>query len=90
MCVDSIRTFQKTPNAPFISSSQAQPSINQGAYASISPGEFVAVPGDTHATDDLTSISQMFLDQNFLDRDRVISYDEGLFTADMSWWGSGS
>ncbi|PVH87770.1 hypothetical protein DL98DRAFT_556635 [Cadophora sp. DSE1049] len=40
--------------------------------------------------DDINPISQMFVDQQFLDMDRVISYDDGLFSANMGWWGQDS
>tara|TARA_R110002060_G_scaffold4515_2_gene7083 strand:- start:1013 stop:1738 length:726 start_codon:yes stop_codon:yes gene_type:complete len=37
--------------------------------------------------DDLNPISQMFVDQQFLDMDRVISYNDGLFSTNIGWWG---
>lgn len=36
--------------------------------------------------DDMNSISQMFLDQQFLEMDRVITYDDGMFAPNMEWW----
>ena len=34
---------------------------------------------------DLNSISQMFFDQQYIDMDRVISFDDGMFNADMNY-----
>jgi hypothetical protein len=64
-------------------------STNEGPYASINAAE-ASVPGDGMLSGDFTYISQMFFDQQFLDRDRVISYDDGMFVADMDWLGNGS
>ncbi|RDW68680.1 hypothetical protein BP5796_09337 [Coleophoma crateriformis] len=61
--------------------------IDEGQYILPHPTD---IPGDGVITDDLTSISQMSFDQQFLDRDRVISYDDGMFTANMDWWGQNS
>jgi hypothetical protein len=87
---DLSRPTQEITNPPAINPLQAQLPTNEEAYAVTNPDEILAASGNPIAMDDLTSISQMFLDQQFLGMDRVISYDEGLFTANMSWWGSDS
>ena len=51
------------------------------------PAANVQTADNIMVMDDLNPISQMFVDQQFLDMDRVISYDDGLFSANMGWWG---
>ncbi|KIH91808.1 hypothetical protein SPBR_01307 [Sporothrix brasiliensis 5110] len=53
------------------------------AYAAAS---VVSVPtGHTGHTDDLTAISHLLLDQQFMDRDRVISFEDSFFAAPGRW-----
>jgi hypothetical protein len=64
--------------------------VNEGPYIVMDEVE-IPVPGGAGVlSDDFGYISQMFFDQQFLDRDRVISYDEGMFAANVDWLGSGT
>ena len=59
----------------------ASPSAYAAAAASV-----VGVPtGATMPTDDLTAISHLLLDQQFMDRDRVISFEDSFFAAPGRW-----
>ena len=60
--------------------------VNQQSYPLMQPSNVPVMPGNDIAPDEFTYISQMFLNQQFLDRDRVISYDEGMFAANMDGW----
>ncbi|KFZ07757.1 hypothetical protein V502_09783 [Pseudogymnoascus sp. VKM F-4520 (FW-2644)] len=60
--------------------------VNQQSYPLMQPPDVPVMPGNDIAPDEFTYISQMFLNQQFLDRDRVISYDEGMFAANMDGW----
>lgn len=60
--------------------------VNQQSYPLMQPPDVPGMPGNDIAPDEFTYISQMFLNQQFLDRDRVISYDEGMFAANMHGW----
>ncbi|CAK7207665.1 hypothetical protein SEUCBS139899_010476 [Sporothrix eucalyptigena] len=41
--------------------------------------------GHTHTDDDLAAISHLLLDQQFMDRDRVISFEDSFFAAPGRW-----
>ncbi|OBT74496.1 hypothetical protein VF21_06913 [Pseudogymnoascus sp. 05NY08] len=60
--------------------------INQQSYALMQRPNVLVMQGNDVVPDEFTYISQMFLNQQFLDRDRVISYDEGMFAANMNGW----
>ena len=59
---------------------------NQQPYPLMQPPDVPVMPRNDIVPDEFTYISQMFLNQQFLDRDRVISYDEGMFAANMNGW----
>jgi hypothetical protein len=63
------------------------PPLETDQYAMSYPIEIPVASEDDISTDEFSSISQIFFDQQFLDRDRVISYHEGMFTSDVGWWG---
>jgi hypothetical protein len=60
--------------------------MSEEQYGMVYPLAISGDSGENIATDDFSSISRTFFDQQFLDRDRVISYNEGMFTTDMGWW----
>ncbi|KAL5346410.1 hypothetical protein ACLOAV_008681 [Pseudogymnoascus australis] len=60
--------------------------INQQSYRLMHQSDAAVMPGNDLVPDEFTYISQMFLNQQFLDRDRVISYDEGMFAANIDGW----
>lgn len=60
--------------------------VNQQQYPLMQRPNIPVMQGNDIVPDEFTYISQMFLNQQFLDRDRVISYDEGMFAANMDGW----
>jgi hypothetical protein len=38
--------------------------------------------------DDFNSLSEMFFDQQYMDMDRIISFDDGVFSANLDWWNA--
>ncbi|KFY17139.1 hypothetical protein V492_00872 [Pseudogymnoascus sp. VKM F-4246] len=81
--------FQPTDELPTPTSIDPTPvqlPINQHSYPLMQPPNVPVMPRADMAPDEFTYISQMFLNQQFLDRDRVISYDEGMFAANMDGW----
>jgi hypothetical protein len=85
-CDEPFPPAEELPTPQSLHPEPAQFSINQGSYPIMHPTNVPAVPRDDIGTDDFTYISQMFLNQQFLDRDRVICYDEGMFAANMDGW----
>ncbi|KAH8819895.1 fungal-specific transcription factor domain-containing protein [Xylogone sp. PMI_703] len=69
-----------------INSTYINPFANSRPDSLIHTADVPTMPGAGTAEDDFTYISQMFLNQQFLDRDRVISYDEGMFAANIDGW----
>lgn len=62
------------------------PSTNDGAGTLLGHNEVPLMTENLFVADDLDSISQMFIDQHFLEMDRVITYDDGVFAPNMEWW----
>ncbi|KFY75496.1 hypothetical protein V499_04538 [Pseudogymnoascus sp. VKM F-103] len=60
--------------------------VSQQQYPLMQRPNVSVMQGNDIVPDEFTYISQMFLNQQFLDRDRVISYDEGMFAANMDGW----
>lgn len=87
--VELSQPTQEMPTPFSIDPLPMQISTNERPYALINSVEVPVVPEDGNLSDDFTYISQMFLDQQFLDRDRVINYDEGMFATNMDWLGNG-
>ncbi|KAH8678941.1 hypothetical protein BGZ60DRAFT_468294 [Tricladium varicosporioides] len=83
--VSSRSPAQQVPEIPPIISTPEQVPIDQASYLMPYPVGDSITPGPGMAMEDFSSISQLFLDQQFLDRDRIISYNDGMFT-DMGWW----
>ncbi|KAG4439697.1 hypothetical protein IFR05_004834 [Cadophora sp. M221] len=77
-----------------VNSSPAYPAVThlvtEGNDGILSPAAGFQATEDSMSMNDLNPISQMFIDQQFLEMDRVISYDDGLFSANMGWWGQES
>ena len=88
--VESSPPAQQIPTPLSTNLAPVQMPINEGPYTLMNAVEVPAVAGDGMLSDDFTYISQLFHDQQFLDRDRVISYDEGMFAASMDWLGNGN
>lgn len=81
--------FQPTNELPTPASVDPTPvqlPVNQQSYPVMRQPDVPVMPGTDIVPDEFTYISQMFLNQQFLDRDRVISYDEGMFAATMGGW----
>lgn len=74
------------PTPISIDPTSVQPPVNQQPYPLMQQPDVTVLPGNDIVPDEFTYISQMFLNQQFLDRDRVISYDEGMFAANMDGW----
>jgi hypothetical protein len=82
-------TFQSTGElrtSISIDPTPVQLPVSQQQYPLMQRPNVPVMQGNDIVPDEFTYISQMFLNQQFLDRDRVISYDEGMFAANMDGW----
>jgi hypothetical protein len=76
--------------SPAINPASSTLSINDCSATGIPPTGISAGTGNDAVIDDLTAISRMFFDQQYLEMDRVIGFDDVMFTSNMEWWGPGS
>ncbi|KFY43782.1 hypothetical protein V495_03777 [Pseudogymnoascus sp. VKM F-4514 (FW-929)] len=82
---EQFRRTEEPPTPMSVGPAPAQLPVNQQMYPLMHPPDGRVVPGNI-VPDEFTYISQMFLNQQFLDRDRVITYDEGMFASNMEGW----